>query len=268
VRKRKKKDDHGGGHERWLVSYADFITLLFAFFVVMYALSVQDLAKVKAAAQSIRQAFGGPAVLPAGSGSGMRDGARINPFGEPAQCPPCAGDSAPPPASDEAREAAQARAELGGMQTELEEAARVETAHSDLGERMDTLVDRRGLVIRLSAKDFFAPGEAGVRQDLQPLLDRIGRVIARSDRPVRIEGYSDASEKSSPGYASSWDLSAARAAWVARYWIARFKLDPRRVGVAGYAHYRPLPVEDGSPSASRSEWARAKNRRIEIVVER
>jgi chemotaxis protein MotB len=222
------------------------VTLLFALFVALYALSLRDLNQVKLAAQSIRQAFGGPAMPHPGSGT------RLNPFrqaGPDGECAP----------SDEG--GAEAKAELGRMKDDIIETARIGTESADLGATLDAAVERRGLVIKLSAKDFFAPGEAAVRKDLQPLLDRIGRVVASSRRPVRIEGHTDSSEERSPGYASDWELSSARASWVARYWIARFKLDPGRVGVGGYGHYQPLP-HDGA----QSDAARALNRRIDVIV--
>lgn len=251
---KKRKQAEGGAQDRWVVSYAVFMTLLFALFVVMYALSIKDVAQARKAAQSIRMALGGPAILP--GTSGLRESSNLSPFNAPAasapaSCPPCVASS-------------EEHAELDQMQTLLEAAAKVEAGHADLGERMETLVDRRGLVIRLSANDFFAPSEAAVHSDLLPLLDRIGRVVSRSKRPVRIEGYSDGGERLAPEFASGWELSAARAAWVARYWIKRFNLDPSQVAVVGYAHYRPAPAE----GRAESEWARARNRRIEVVVEK
>jgi len=278
--RRAKKHGEHANHERWLVSYADFITLLFAFFVVMYALSVQDLAKVKAAAESIRKAFGGPAVLTGpGHEGGMRDATRLSPFagsegGEGNEGG--AGTSA-----TSAPDTKDPHGELHQLKSELEEIAGLETGESDLNERMQTVIEKRGLVVRLSAKDFFAPGESLVRSDLHPLLDRIGRVVARSSRPISIEGYSDVGEATkTPGYASDWELSAARAAWVARYWIGRFSIDPSRIGIAGFAHFRPLPLDDvsgasggesaasapGAARAKTSAWERGKNRRIEIVI--
>lgn len=240
----KKKNHEHTNLERWLVSYADFITLLFAFFVVMYALSMQNLSKVKAAAESIRKAFGGPAVV-SGAGGDLRGETRVDPFDPPAA-------------------AGEPTGELRKMKGELEEAASLETGSADFSERMQTLFDGRGLVVRLSAKDFFGRFETAVRPDFQPLLDRIGRVIARTRRPIRIEGYSDPGEADHPpGFSSGWELSAARAAWVAKYWIARFALDPARIGVVGYAHYRPLTSDAKS---SGSEWEQGGNRRIEIVI--
>lgn len=267
--RRKKHGDHAN-HERWLVSYADFITLLFAFFVVMYALSMENLAKVKAAAESIRKAFGGPASvngINAGKGSAMIDPrceTRISPF-----------DSSPA--------GLDPSGELAKMQGQFREAASLESGSPDLAESLDMHVDRRGLVVRLSARDFFAKGEVKVRTDLLPLLDRIGRVLAGTSRQFRVEGFADSGErKPGPGYASDWELSAGRAAWVAKYWIARYEIDPARVGVGGYGHHRPLPPGPAAPESGAgaptvvtaakptrpgaSEWARAQERRVEIVI--
>lgn len=274
----------GGNGGGWLMPYAGLMTLIFALFVVLYALSLKDVAKFKAAAESIRKAFGGMAA------AGQATGTKLNPFapgsghgthrGTPGD--ESGGDAGAGLGADGAADSCiacmslDAQSELGKMKAELEalresrqdeaeqDPAVLKTESADLGDRMQTLVDRRGLVIRLSAQDFFAEGEVIVREDLRPLLDRIGRIVARSKRPVRVEGYSDAGEPKPREFASHWEFSAARAAWVARYWITRFELDPQRIGVAGFAHYRPLGASD---SAS-SDWARGKNRRVEIVVER
>jgi chemotaxis protein MotB len=119
--------------------------------------------------------------------------------------------------------------------------------------------DSRGLVLSLAAKDFFGPFETEVRSDMRPLLDRIARILMSSKRLIRIEGHADASEKKPDQYPSAWELSAARAGWVARYWLERFDFDPRRIGIAGYAHYRP--VTDGN-----GDYEQGSNRRVEIIV--
>jgi chemotaxis protein MotB len=76
---------------------------------------------------------------------------------------------------------------------------------------------------------------------------------------VRIEGHADPSEAETKSFPSDWELSSARAAWVAKYWVRRMNMDPKRLGIAGYGHFRPL-------NKSSNEWERAKNRRVEIIV--
>ena len=126
---------------------------------------------------------------------------------------------------------------------------------SDISDKMQMVYDSRGLVVRLAAKDFFEDGEVDVRPDLRPILDRIGQVLVRSKRLVRVEGHTDPAEEKKSKFSSGWELSAARAAWVVKYWVQRFEIDPKRLGAAGYSHYRPLTEKT-------DEWNRAKNRRV------
>jgi chemotaxis protein MotB len=260
--KRKKHDDHVN-HERWLVSYADFITLLFAFFVVMYALSLQDVAKIKAAAESIRQAFGAPPAPSAGAGNlpshgaSQGNGFTVNPFD--------AQNSAPPPVAatpgSGAPLGATPNTELRETKQALDEAmsADSELAHLKIDDKMQVFYDSRGLVVRLSAPDLFEQGQVEARRDYRSVLDRIAAVVGKTGRAVRIEGYTDVSENKTRGYASDWELSAARAAWVAQYWIARHHIDPSRLSVSGLSHFRPI-------TGGKTELARGKNRRVEIVI--
>lgn len=252
---RKKHPEHVN-LERWLVSYADFITLLFAFFVIMYAISQADIAKFKKVSASLKAAFS--ASGPAGMVEleGTSGGATISPFENtempggrvqnlPAGRTNTAGE--PDPALQEIREA-------------LEETISLETGVSEMTDQLQMQYDSRGLVVRLSVKNFFDPGESDVRSDLRPMLDRIGRVLTKTKRLVRIEGHTDPSEtRYLHDHASEWELSSARAAWIAKYWMTRFQIDPKRIGVAGYAHFRPVAKSD-------TEWGRSANRRVEFIV--
>jgi chemotaxis protein MotB len=244
----KKKHPEHVNLERWLVSYADFITLLFAFFVIMYAMSRADMAKVKAVADSMKQAFGGGPIDFKGSSGGNT----VNPF-ETIEAP--GGRVMNLPAG---------KANVGGQDTglksvqdELEQSASFDTGVADTAEKLQMHYDSRGLVIRIAAKDFFAPGESKVRTDYRLVLDRIARVLSKSGRLVRVEGHVDQSEVDAG--VDPWALSSARAAWVVRYWISRFDFNPKRLAAAGLAHYRPL-------SGSNGEFSAARNRRVEIIV--
>jgi len=251
---RKKHPEHVN-LERWLVSYADFITLLFAFFVVMYAISQADMTKFKKVAASMKAAFspGGPAGgLEAGGSSG---GNTIRPF----QLPEVPGGRVLNMPAGKVNTAADADPQLQEMKELLEETISLEMGVSDVSDKLHMVFDSRGLVVRLDAKDFFEEGEVQIVQDLRPLLDRIGRVLSRSKRLIRIEGHIDTGEAKTQGYASGWEFSSARAAWVAKYLIQKFDLDPKRVGVSGYSYYRPV-------AEGKSQFAQAKNRRIEIIV--
>jgi chemotaxis protein MotB len=251
----KKKHPEHVNLERWLVSYADFITLLFAFFVIMYAISQADVSKFKKVSASIRSAFeaSGPAgMIDVGGQSG---GNTANPFDT---MDTQAGRIINMPAG-KTNTASDPDPGLQSVKELLEETISLELGATEMSDKVQMTYDSRGLVIRLAAKDFYDPGSVEVRMDMQPILDRIGKVIASTNRLVRIEGHTDPSEAKTEVYPTDWELSAARAAWAVRYWIKRFNLDPKKIGAAGYAHYRPL--SDGTDSQSQ-----AKNRRIEVIV--
>ncbi|HAR43240.1 MAG TPA: hypothetical protein DCS07_11535 [Bdellovibrionales bacterium] len=251
---RKKHPEHVN-LERWLVSYADFITLLFAFFVIMYAISQADMSKFQKVAASMKAAFAptGPSGMIDLSGSA--GGATLKPFEDIDR----AGGRAQNLPAGKTNTAADQDPELQEIREALEESISLDFGSADTAEKLQMQFDSRGLIVRMAAKDFFNQGSAIVHQDLRPILDRIGRALSKSTRIFRIEGHTDPSEAKTGGFASAWELSAARAAWVAKYMIERFAIDPKRVGVAGYSYFRPL-------SSGKDEFSKAKNRRIEIVV--
>ncbi|MCM2322858.1 MAG: flagellar motor protein MotB [Oligoflexia bacterium] len=258
----KKKHPEHVNLERWLVSYADFITLLFAFFVIMYAISQADMAKFKSVSKSIKAAFSGAGpggTVPMDGNSG---GDTANIF----EVPEVAGGRVMNLPAGKTHTSADPDPDLQEMKELLEESVTVELGVSDVSDQLHMQFDSRGLVVRVAAKDFFEQGSAAVRKDLQPLLDRIGRIVAKSRRLIRIEGHTDVSEARPEGYASGWELSSARAAWVAKYWVSRFDIDPKRLGAAGYSHYRPLSETREAAEDQELEWKRARNRRIEIII--
>ncbi|OFZ81202.1 MAG: hypothetical protein A2583_05315 [Bdellovibrionales bacterium RIFOXYD1_FULL_53_11] len=251
----KKKHPEHVNLERWLVSYADFITLLFAFFVIMYAISQSDISKFKKVSASIRAAFAAAGPVGMIDLGGKAGGDSPNAFED---IDTSGGRTHNLPAG-KSNTSADPDPQLQEMRDLLEETISLELGVTDLSEKMQMQFDSRGLVVRLAAKDFFEQGAIEVRPDLRPILDRIGRIVAKTKRIVRIEGHSDPSESNTEGYASDWDLSAARASWVARYWLKRLEMDPRRIGIAGYSHHRPL-------TDNANEWGRAANRRVEIII--
>jgi len=250
---RKKHAEHVN-LERWLVSYADFITLLFAFFVVMYALSEANKSKFEKVSVSVRAAFGsGPAgMIEVGGNSG---GPTLNPF---ENIDSASGRALDMPAG-KVNTAADPEPSLQEMKELLEESISFELGSTEISERLQMQFDSRGLVVRVSAKNFYDAGAIEPKVDLRPILDRMGRVISQTKHHVRFEGHSDRSEQLPEGFTSDWEFSAARAAWVAKYWMKKFNLHPDQVGVAGYSHFRPL--SEGS-----SPMDHAKNRRVEIII--
>jgi len=250
----KKKHPEHVNLERWLVSYADFITLLFAFFVVMYATSMADIKKMKKVTKSIREAFGVSGMIDMGAQSG---GHTANPF-EQVEQP--GGRLINLPAG-RVNTAADPDPSLTEIRELLEEMVSLEMGATELSDELQMEFDSQGLIVRIAAKDFFDPGKADIHPDLLPLLDRIGRVVLGSKKLIRLEGHVDLSESSNDNAAggAGWILSTRRAATVAQRWIHKLHFDPTRLGIAGYSYYRPLtrrpqPLEQ------------AKNRRVEIII--
>ena len=251
---RKKHPEHIN-LERWLVSYADFITLLFAFFVIMYAISQADISKFKKVSASLKAAFAAAGPVGMIDLGGKSGGETANAF--EAMEPP--GGRAMNLPAGKTNTAGDPDPQLQEMKELLEESISLELGVTEISDRMQMIFYSRGLVVRLAAKDFFEHEDVEVRPDLRPILDRIARIVSKTKRLVRIEGHTDPSEANTQGFASDWELSAARAAWVAKYWLRRFDVDPKRVGIAGYSHFRPLSQSD-------HEWGRATNRRVEIII--
>lgn len=251
----KKKHPEHVNLERWLVSYADFITLLFAFFVIMYAISQADVSKFKKVSASLKAAFSAAGPVGMIDLSGSSGGSTANPF---EQAEPPGGRAINLPAG-KTLTASDPDPELIDVKEKLEEAISLELGVTEISDQAKMIFDSRGLIVRIAAKDFFGQGEVEVRPDMRPILDRVGRIIAKTERHVRIEGHTDPSEGSTEGFASGWELSASRAAWAVKYWVKRFDLDPKRLSAAGMSHYRPLADGD-------TEWGKAKNRRIEIII--
>lgn len=234
---RRKQGEHVN-HERWLVSYADFITLMFAFFVLMYAIAMKDKERLKAIADSVRAAMGAQV-----------KGADVDAPAEVGASPSPAVSASPSPAP----------LDLQSMAGVLTEALASEGGGPDFGDRVHVGLDERGLVIRLSASAFFDVGHAEVKAAALPLLDHIAAVVRGAGRSIRVEGHTDATPVASDDHATNWELSAARATWVVRYLVAKHGFDPKRMGAAAFAENQPLAPND-------TEAGRAKNRRVEIVV--
>ena len=276
----KKKHPEHVNLERWLVSYADFITLMFAFFVIMYAISQADMAKFRKFTVGVKQAFAaGPVgMIDVGGGTG---GTSISPMEEPES----KGGRVQNLPAGRVHTASDPDPELQEIKELLEEAVSLELGVADISEKLYLQYDSNGLMIRIAAKDYFEDGSSEVKPDLRPILDRIGKILSKTRRLVRLEGHIDPSEEKSPS--QGWALSTARAAWVAQYWVTRFDLDPTRVGVAGYSRFRPVAqsaeAHPATPSGSHREspmgsngteesdepkdtYSRAKNRRVEIII--
>jgi len=224
-----EEQEGGGGHEsseRWLVSYADFITLLFALFVLLYALSNSNHVDQTRAMDSVKRAVG---IHP------ERGGTR-----------PDLGDSGHSTIDEIER--------LEAVQEQMTIALQ---NYPNSGITMK--IDDRGLVISLSAAKFFASGEAEIAPSQLPVLEAVIKTIAPLGNLFEIDGFTDSVPIQGGAFRDNWELSAARAAVVLHYALAHSSMNPDRFEIAGYGPYRN--IGDNS-----TEQGRALNRRVEIVV--
>ncbi|MFB3825889.1 MAG: flagellar motor protein MotB [Bryobacteraceae bacterium] len=238
---RKKKHAAHENHERWLVSYADFITLLFAFFVVMFASSQADKNKAKQVSESVRRAMeeGQVAGMIAGILGGKQEvkrGAASKP------------KEAPKP---EPQKLAELSIPLAALTAELKE-------DIDAG-RLLIAMEKRGLVISLRQSAFFAPGEDTVDPKSYDSIAKICAAIRKVNNPVRLEGHTDALPIHNARFQSNWELSAARAIAMLNVFVDRFQVPPDRLAVVGYAAFAPV-------DSNESEAGRAHNRRVDVVL--
>ncbi|MGB8011383.1 MAG: flagellar motor protein MotB [Terriglobales bacterium] len=249
--RRRRKQAHVN-HERWLVSYADFITLLFAFFVVLYATSQMDNKKVVRMSAAIQGAFQELGVL-TGSASGSTLRVEAAPPGA-SQLPIAAGPLV----------SAQSGPKEGGdgdgvdfkrLKEELEEALGAEINRHEIQMR----VTPEGLVVSLRELGFFDSGSAKLLEEGQAPLGRIAHILNTKGFQIRVEGHTDTKPIHTAQFKSNWELSTARATEVVTLLVDRYGLDPKQISVAGYSQYRPVADNE-------TEEGRKVNRRVDLVV--
>ncbi len=247
----KKKHPEHVNLERWLVSYADFITLLFAFFVVMYAMANQDKAKVKQITDAIERTFRGPSTM-----LDLNSGKDLSVFSNPGTPYGQVMDTS----QGRTNARPEDTTELANLVKRIDESLSFQLQSMDLKDTLRIVYDDRGLVIRFSANKLYKPGSDSVEKQYLYLLDKIGAIIAKGDRVIRVEGHTDDSPLPKDGrFDTNWELSSARAIWIVRYLRARFEIPTGRLSAAGFADGQPMAKND-------TEEGKAMNRRVEIVV--
>jgi len=251
MRHPRRKAAHSN-HERWLVSYADFITLLFAFFVVLYASAQVDKKKVGQLAVAIQVAFDQMGVFQGGSKASDAKSIPIELVTD-----------------DKATKLAIPVVIKPGMETlSNAESADLEPLRRDLEKELSAEIEKKeitirheteGLVVSLSELGFFDSGSAEIRTDAQRTFGRIAELLASRDCRLRIEGHTDDRPIHTPKFSSNWELSTARATELVRILITTYNYLPERLSAAGYAEYHPVASND-------TLEGRALNRRVDIVV--
>jgi len=227
------------GADRWLVSYADFTTLLLAFFMALYTVSDINPAKLASAQSSMRAAFDTPVAVPA---SVAAPATSVVPVTPPAERPHAGSLPAP-----RAEAIAQVRDRI-----EKELAGAITAGQLEIG------ADDRGLVLSLPESATFSVASADVTPSAQAVIDRVATTLEPIEVTVRIEGHTDDTPIRTVRYSSNWELSTARASAV----VARFidqRMDPRRLSAAGYGEFHPR-------ASNATAEGRASNRRVDVVV--
>ena len=249
---RVKKHAEHANHERWLVSYADFITLLFAFFVVMFATSQTDKAKAKQVSDSVREALENGGVSAAvheimggtvdekGKGNAQLKG----------------------PGGIEKTKTDQK--DVKSRPDEAELLPSLQYLNSQLKDeissgKIEMRLEQRGLVISLREAAFFPSGGDTVEPGSMPSLQKVAGVLQGLSNPVRLEGHTDSVPIHTARFHNNWELSAARSIAMLGVLSGKFSIPSERFSVTGYADTAPVASND-------TEQGRAHNRRVDIVI--
>lgn len=244
---RRHREEEHENHERWLVSYADFITLMFAFFVVMYALSSVNEGKYRVLSDSISSAFRN---IPGDSSGAMT---QINP-------------NAPMPVTIPFKRTPPTNIKTDAQREKIKELLRNKA--KEVTEALAPLVQQGqvrvtegalGITVEINASVLFDSGEARLQLPAVRALAAVGQILASTDFPITVEGHTDNAPINTALFPSNWELSGARAASVVRLFIDT-GVDPRRLTATGYAEQRPV-ADNVTPDG------RQRNRRVAINME-
>jgi chemotaxis protein MotB len=213
--------------DRWLLSYADFITLLFALFATLYASSTVDANKLATISQGLQRAFDAPSgKRPVISGSGVLPGGG---------------------------------ALIGAAEPDTRGEITRDLADDLKAGRLELSEDARGLVLSIPEANAFPTGTADLSPGAQGAVTRLAAVLGRLPNAVRVEGHTDDVPIHTARFTSNWDLSTARAVGVVQFLIQQGQLSPDRLSAAGYGEFHPRVVNE-SPST------RAQNRRVDVIL--
>jgi chemotaxis protein MotB len=250
---RKKKHAEHVNHERWLVSYADFITLLFAFFVVMFAASNADQKKAGKIAQAVQTAFKEMAIFdPSGKVVPMSD------EGGSAMSSGVVGNSQSTLGIAQFLDAGGSEKERPPMK-EVRAQLEKDLKHELDNHSIRISEDGRGLTVSLAEAGFFDAGSAIMSPKALAVIDRIAGRLKPMTYGIRVEGHTDNTPIHTAQFPSNWELSTARATYLLQYLISNAHIPAPRLSAVGYGEYRPIAAND-------SAEGRASNRRVDLVV--
>ena len=230
--RRKNGADEHENLERWLLTYADLITLLLAFFIMMYTFSKQDAQKYNEVTAHLKSIFSG--------GSGIAKKGNL-----------------------EGKLPVDLQMQIGSnamIEERIKQEFREIADENGLKNNITVFTDARGVVVRIMDKAFYDEGKADLKQGAKNALDKIIPIMKGIKNHIRIEGHTDDTPISKGEFKSNWELSVRRATEVVRYIVEKGPIAPDRVSATGYAEYRPIVSNDTAEN-------KALNRRVEIIIE-
>ena len=243
---RRKRPPEHENHERWLISYADFITLLFAFFVVMFASSQTDKGRAQQVSESVKNAIEGKsmsAVLAAVLGGAVDNKGQGN-----AMMKGPGGKEAADPKPEHVAELVPSFKVLSEeLKQEIDEG------------KIEISMQPRGLVVSFTQAALFPSGGDDISTQAYTGLEKVASAVAKIPNPVRLEGHTDSKPIRNTRFKSNWELSAARSIALLEILAGRFGLPRNRLSIAGYADTAPV-------ASNENEEGRARNRRVDIIL--
>jgi len=262
---RKKKPEEHENHERWMVSYADFVTLLFAFFTCLYAISTVDAAKMGQMVASMKVSFGGQ-IFDGGSstltlddsgagGASLTSAVLINPETRANEDPDGFAMTKSRQAQSASKLILNGEVAMGRFKRTLEAMLSEEISKN----MVRVHLERRGIVISLGESGMFDSGSDAIRSEGIAMLDAIATSLMTIGNHIRIEGHADNVPIRTARFPSNWELSSARAHTVIYRLITNYGLSPENLAASGYGEWRPVATND-------TPEGRARNRRVDIVV--
>ncbi|RMH40734.1 MAG: flagellar motor protein MotB [Deltaproteobacteria bacterium] len=223
--------DEGGGSE-WMATFADMMTLLLTFFVLLLSFASMDITNFRMALGSVKDALGVEVEHP--------------------------GDVTAIATSVVELSKRESTSNLQVFEEMMVSRIREMVREKGLEGTIEAVPDARGVIVRITGEILFETGEAELRPESKPTLDAVAEICRMLEYPISVEGHTDDRPIHTSRYASNWELSTARATAAMRYLVETGGIDIARMSVAGYAHMRPI-------ASNETPEGRARNRRVEFV---
>lgn len=265
---RRRQQDIHVNNERWLVSYADFITLLFAFFVVMYSISQVNQSKYRVLSETFLQAFNQPNdskanPLPQEKASPSNDAVTPLDMGKTAteehvQPPPIVivEDTAKPEMN--AQSNTTAKTQTADELTQISDLVNEKFSQLINDQMIKVSSNELWLQIELNDSILFSSGGVDISPKAQVIFTEIANILKNYENPIQVEGFTDNVPIKNARYPTNWELSSARATEIVKF-LAEKNIAPERLAAVGYGEFQPVASND-------TEAGRAQNRRVAIMV--